>query len=724
MTVQSRRQFLATGAGLVIGLALPMKGRAQSGAAAVMTKDGLPAGTFSPNAFVRIAPDNTVTVMIKHIEFGQGPFTGLSTLVAEELDASWDQMRAESAPANDELYANLFFGLQATGGSTAMANSYTQMRQAGAAARAMLVAAAAEKWDVPAGEIKVEDGVISHADSGQSSSFGDLAEAAAQQSVPVEPALKNPSEFKLIGTDRPKLDTVSKTDGTAMFTMDVYREGMQTVVVRHPDVLGATVASFDDTEALKVKGVEAVRQIPQGIAVYATSTAAALKGRSLLEVEWDTSEAETRSTAQIYEDFSAAATRDGGVVVEETGDSGAAIDGAETVHEVEFRFPYLAHAPMEPLDVVLERKGGNVEMWMGAQFPGVDKGAVAQTLGVEGGDITLNVMLAGGSFGRRAQTTGHIGHEIAEIAKAAGGDGAWKLVWTREDDLMGGYYRPLTVHKMRAGLDADGNIVGWENTVANQSIMLDTFFDDGKSEGKDPTSYEGSTKMPYDLPAMRVNWVRQKSPLPILWWRSVGHTHTGYATEVFLDELLEKAGKDPVQGRLELMKSEAGRDRAVLEKVAEIAGWDGERVKGDRAYGVAVHESFSTYVAQIAEVSDAGGFPKVHKVWVAVDCGVAVNPNVIRAQIEGGVGYGLGSVLFNDLTLLDGGVVAQKNFDTYRMLRIHEMPEVEVAIINSVADPTGVGEPGTPPIGPAVANAWRALTGQAVHHLPFQTAGA
>ncbi|WP_146584589.1 xanthine dehydrogenase family protein molybdopterin-binding subunit [Puniceibacterium confluentis] len=724
MTIQSRRQFLATGAGLVIGLALPIKGRAQSGAAAVLSKDGSAAGTFAPNAFVRVAPDNTVTVMIKHIEFGQGPFTGLATLVAEEMDASWAQMRAESAPANDELYKNLFFGLQATGGSTAMANSYIQMRQAGAAARAMMVAAAAEAWDVPATEISVADGVVTHAQSGQSASFGDLAEAAARQTVPVEPALKNPSEFKLIGTDRPKLDTAAKSDGTAIFTMDVHREGMQTVVVKHPDVVGAAVASFDASAALEVKGVVAVRQIPQGVAVYATSTGAALKGRSLLTVSWDTSMAETRSSDQIYEDFSQAATREGGVVVEETGDSGAAIDAAEIVHEAEFRFPYLAHAPMEPLDAVLELKDGKAEMWMGAQFPGVDKGAVARVLGLDGADVALNVMLAGGSFGRRAQTTAQIGSEIAEIAKAAGSDGAWKLVWTREDDLTGGYYRPLTVHRMRAGLDADGNIVGWENTVANQSIMLDTFFDDGKSEGTDPTSYEGSTKMPYDLPALRVNWVRMESPLSVLWWRSVGHTHTAYATEVFLDELLEKAGKDPVQGRLDLLKSEAGRDRAVLEKVAEIAGWDGERVKGDRAYGLALHESFSTYVAQIVEVSDAGGYPRVHKVWVAVDCGVAVNPNVIRAQVEGAVGYGLGTALFNELTLLEGGVVAQKNFDTYRMLRIHEMPEIEVAIINSVADPTGIGEPGTPPIAPAVANAWRALTGQAVRRLPFKSAGA
>ncbi|MGB3244114.1 MAG: xanthine dehydrogenase family protein molybdopterin-binding subunit [Sulfitobacter sp.] len=720
MTHQTRRKFLATGSGLVIAMTLPTGAKSQSGAAAVLTRDDAGEGSFAPNAFVRIGTDDTVTLICKHIEFGQGPYTGLATLVAEELDANWDQMRAESAPANDTLYKNLFFGLQATGGSTAMANSYTQMRQAGAAARTMLVSAAAEKWEVPSNEITISEGVISHAKSGQSARFGELADAAAAQQVPVEPPLKNPSEFRLIGKDLPKLDTRAKTHGTAIYTMDVFRDEMQTVVVRHPDVVGATVKSFDGVETMKVPGVVAVRQIPQGVAVYATSTGAALKGRGKLTVEWDTSKAETRSSAQIYADFSAAASGEG-VVVEETGDSAAAIAGAAETHSAEYHFPYLAHAPMEPLDAVLEVKDGKAEMWMGAQFPGVDKGAVGQLLGIE--DVTLNVMLAGGSFGRRAQTTPQIGAEIAEIAKAAGGDGAWKLVWTREDDLTGGYYRPLTVHTLRGGLDADGNIVGWENTIVNQSIMLDSFMDQGNSEGKDPTSYEGSTKMPYDLPAIKVNWVRQQSPLSVLWWRSVGHTHTAFATETFLDELLEKGGKDAVQGRLDLIKSDSGRDRAVLEKVAQMAGWDGERVKGDRAYGVALHESFNTYVAQIVEVSDDGGRPRVHKVWVAVDCGVAVNPNVIRAQIEGGIGYGLGTALFNELTLGEGGVVQERNFDDYRMLRISEMPEVEVEIIASDADPTGVGEPGTPPIAPAVANAWRALTGTSVRRLPFTSAG-
>ncbi len=714
----SRRGFLATAsAGLVIGVVLPVRSRAQSGAALAFDPSS-DAATFAPNAFVRVAPDDTVTVMIKHIEFGQGPNTGLSTLVAEELDADWSQMRAESAPANDELYANSLFGLQGTGGSTAMANSYMQMRKAGAAARAMLVDAAAEEWGVPASEITVSKGRIAHAKSGQESGFGALAEKAATMTAPAEPTLKKAADFVLIGTDVPKLDTEAKTTGKAIFTMDVYREGMETVVVAHPHKMGAVVASYDDAAAVKVPGVTAVRQIPQGVAVYARNTAAALKGREALSITWDNSNAETRTSEQMFADFSKAADA-GGRPAQEVGDAQAGIDGAAQVIETEFHFPYLAHAALEPLDAVIEMTDGKAELWMGSQFPSLDKPTLAQTLGIDPSNVAINVMFAGGSFGRRAQPTAHVAAEIGEIAKAAGGNGSWKLLWTREDDMTGGYYRPLTVHKMRGGLDADGNIVGWHDVVVNQSIMAGGPMAGMMKDGMDPTSYEGAIEMPYDLADLKVDWVQQESPVSVLWWRSVGHSHTGYATEVFLDQLLEAGGKDPVQGRLDLLKGDKGRDRAVLEKVAELAGWDGTRVKGDRGYGVALHESFNTYVAQIVEVSDKNGFPKVEKVWCAVDCGVAVNPNVIRAQIEGGAGYGLGSVLFDEVTLGEGGTIKERNFDQYRILRIHEMPQVEVAIIQSDNDPTGIGEPGLPPVGPAVANAWRALTGQVVTKLPF-----
>lgn len=723
MTItQSRRNFLASSLGLVIAVSLPMRGRAQSGAALAFQPDGS-TPTFAPNAFIRVAEDDTVTVIIKHIEFGQGPFTGLSTLVAEEMDADWGQMRAESAPADDEKYKNLLFGLQGTGGSTAMANSYTQMRKAGAAARAMLVQAAAEEWGVDASTISIANGVLTSGSN--TSTFGPLAAKAALLTPPEDPVVKDPKDFVLIGKDRPKLDSKAKSNGTAVFTMDMDLQDMEYVVIRHAPMLGGTVASFDDTEAMKVTGVTAVRQIPQGVAVYATSTYAALSGRNALTVEWDDSAAETRSSAQIMDDFAELATSGEMKNAEENGDIDATLSEAAQVIETEFRFPYLAHAPMEPLDAVIQVKDGSAETWGGFQFPGFDKQAVAGNLGLPVENVKLNVMLAGGSFGRRAQPSAQIGNEIGAIAKAAGRDGAWKLIWTREDDLAGGYYRPMTVHKMRGALDADGNILGWHDVVVNQSIMAGGPMEQMMQDGKDPTSYEGATKMPYDLANLRVDWVRAESAVPVLWWRSVGHTHTGYATEVFLDQLLEAGGKDPVQGRLDLLKDDMGRDRAVLERVAKMAGWDGTKVKGDKGYGVAVHESFGTYVAQVAEVEDRNGFPHVTKVWCAVDCGVAVNPNVIRAQIEGGIGYGLGSVLFNAVTLGEGGVVQEQNFDTYRMIRINEMPAVEVEIIESTMDPTGIGEPGTPPVGPAVANAWRALTGTNVTTLPFMTpAGA
>ncbi len=702
----TRRGFLAAGAGLTISVMLPLgRGRAVAQTA-----------PFAPNAFIRIGTDDTVTVLIKHIEMGQGPYTGLSTLVAEELDADWSQMRAEGAPGNDALYANLAFGAQGTGGSTAIANSYMQMRKAGATARAMLVAAAAAEWGVPVGEITVVKGVVAHAASGKSSGFGALSQAAATMQVPADPPVKDPAQFTLIGTDRPRLDTVSKSNGTALFTLDVYRDGMLTVLVAHAPKFGGVVASYDDTAALAVPGVEMVRQIPSGVAVYAKNTFAAMKGRDALSITWDDQAAETRSSAELYEMLSIAA-KTGGRVVEEEGDL-SALPNAATLHEAEFRFPYLAHAPMETLDAVIEVKSGKAEMWFGSQFPSFDKPTAAAALGIKPEDVTINVLLAGGSFGRRAQGSAHLAAEAGAIAKAAGRDGCFKLVWTREDDIRGGYYRPITVHQMRGGMDAEGKLIGWENTVANQSIMAGTPMAAMMKDGMDTTSYEGAYALPYSIGARRIGWAQAESAVPVLWWRSVGHTHTAFAVEVFLDELLEKAGKDPVQGRLDLLKPESTRERGVIEAVAKLANWQGRSANG-KGYGIAMVKSFGTYVAEVVEVEDRGGFPHVTRVWCAVDCGVAVNPNIIRAQMEGGIGYALGTALFSEITLQPGGTVAQDNFDNYRMLRINEMPVVEVEIIASPADPTGVGEPGVPPLAPAMANAWRALTGSTTYQLPF-----
>ena len=716
-TSNSRRNFLKGGVGLVIGMALPAPARLL---AAEGGQDSMvPA---APNAFVRIAPDNTVTVMSKHIEFGQGPYTGLATLVAEELDADWSQIRVEAAPSDPEIYKNFRFGIQGTGGSSAMANSYLQMRRAGAAARAMLVAAAAGRWGVDEAGIEVSKGVVSHAASGRSATFGELAEAARESAFPKDPKLKPPEDFELIGTDVPKVDSRAKSTGEATFTIDVYRDGMLTVVVAHPPKFGARVARFDAKKAKAVAGVVKVAEIPSGIAVYAKNTYAAIEGRKALDIDWDETGAETRSSEQMFDAFRKAA-KGSGRPVETTGDVDGAIAGAERVLEAEYLFPYLAHAPLEPLDGVIEWRDGKAEVWMGSQLQTVDHNTMAAVLGTEAANIAIHTMFAGGSFGRRAQPGGDFAAEVAQVAKA-GGDGAYKLLWTREDDIQGGFYRPLTVHRLRAGLDAAGRIVGWQNTIANQTIVGGTPFEGFIRDGIDPMAVEGARNMPYAWPANRVAWVPMDSPVSVLWWRSVGHTHTAYATETFLDELLAAGGRDPVEGRLALMKPDFERLAGALEKVAELADWQGPKGSDGRAFGVAVHKSFDSYVATIAEVSDDEGMPKVHRVWCAIDCGVAINPNVIRAQIEGGIGYGLSAAMFNEVTLADGGDIEQQNFDTYRLLRIDEMPAVEVAVIKSGEAPTGVGEPGLPPLAPAVANAYRVLTGATPRRLPFSRLNA
>ncbi len=714
----SRRAFLAGASGLLISVALPVKSRAQSGAESILGGAGDNKAVFAPNAFIRVSPDNLVTVLIKHIEFGQGPWTGLATLVADEMNADWTQIRAEHAPSNAELYANAAFGVQGTGGSTAMAVSYDLMRKAGAAAKAMLVSAAAESWGVPASSITVAKGRITHAASNRSASFGEFAEAAASQTPPSEPVLKTPDQFIYIGKDVPKLDTGSKSTGEAIFSLDVYREGMLTVVAAHPRKFGATPASFDAKKALAIAGVEDVKKVGDGVAVFARNTFAALMGRKALEVKWDESAAETRSSDAIA-DERIQLVREHGAIAGEHGDIDAALSGAATTLDAEYVFPYLAHAPMEPLDAVIERGAdGGVDVWMGSQIQTGDHMTIAQVCGLEPTMVRLNTMLAGGSFGRRAQPMSQFAAEVAQTFMAAGGQTPIKLVWTREDDIQGGFYRPLTVHRIRGGLDADGQITGWEQVVAAQSFLAGSAFEGLIQNGVDSSMVEGAAELPYNVPNFKMSAHIINNPVTTLWWRSVGHTHTGYAVETFIDELLEKGGKDAVDGRLALMDDKQTRLAATLRKAAEMAGW-GRAAPAGHAFGVASVESFRSYVSQIAEVSIENGTPRVHNVWCAVDCGVAVNPEIIRAQMEGGIGYGLGAILYNELTLDEGGAVTQSNFHDYRSLRISEMPNVDVEIIPSSAPPTGVGEPGVPPIGPAVANAVRKLTGKTPRRLPM-----
>jgi isoquinoline 1-oxidoreductase beta subunit len=697
----SRRAVLKGGGGLVIGLYLPF------GKSFAQTTRAAPEINFTPNAFIRIGTDDTVTVLCKHIEFGQGPFTGMATLVAEELDADWARMRAEHAPSNPVLYKNLLFGVQGTGGSSAIANSYEQMRKAGAAARAMLVDAAAAEWHVPASEITVDRGVIRHA-SGREGRFGAFADKANQFPVPTDPKLKDPAAFKLIGREGAvqRLDSAAKSNGTAQYTMDISEPDMLTVVVARAPRFGGTVASFDATAAKAVAGVVDVKQLPTGVAVYAKGFWPAKTARDLLKITWDESKAEKRGTQQILADYRSLSMTPGKTVTQH-GDADAEFVKGGRVVEAEFVFPYLAHAAMEPLNGFIKWDGERASARYGSQFPTSDHATIAKVLGIGMEKVQLQTILAGGSFGRRAQQTVHVAAELAEVAKAIGPGKAVKVVWTREDDMRGGYYRPFGVHRMR-GVVRDGKIEAWTDTIVGQSIMKGSPFEAmTMKEGLDSTVYEGSNEIPYEIANFKCDLHQVEVGVPVLWWRSVGHSHTGYAVEAFVDELLEAAGQDAVEGRLAIM-TKSPRHAGVLKAVAERAGWKGSTVENGRARGVAVVESFGTYVAHIVELSQGDDGPRVHKVWCAVDCGIAVNPDIIRAQMEGGIGFGLGHALYAEIPLDEGRPVSG-NFDTYRSLRINEMPEIDVTIVASAEKPSGVGEPGVPPTGPAVANAMARL---------------
>jgi isoquinoline 1-oxidoreductase beta subunit len=723
-----RRSFLkgtaAVGAGLIIGFQMGcgpgQKQPAQPAPGPTPPEQG---GAFAPNAFLRIGPDGSVTVISKHIEFGQGTYTGLATILAEELDADWSKVRVESSPADASRYGNTAFGgMQGTGGSNAMANSWQQLREAGATGRALLVAAAAATWNVPAGEITVQRGVVMHAASQRSAGFGELVEKAATLPMPGNVKLKDPKEFTLIGTDVPRVDVTSKTDGSAMFTLDVYLPDMLTAVVARSPRFGGKVARFDATAAKAVNGVVDVVQIHTGVAVVARSFWAAKKGRDALQIEWDDSAAETRSSSEMWQELRELAKQPGTVAAKK-GDAAKGIASAKKVVEAEFEFPFLAHATMEPLDCVAQLEGSGAEarckLWLGSQIQTVDQMAVAHALGIGPDKVTIDTLLAGGSFGRRGTFDGQVPVECALIAKALGTKAPVKLVWTREDDIRGGLYRPMFLHRMRAGLDDKGNITGWEHRLVGPSIFAGTALEKMiVRDGVDGTSVEGAAPPHYDLPNLHVDVHNAKRGVPVHPWRSVGSTHTAFAVEVFLDQIAAAIGRDPVELRRALLANHP-RHLAVLELVVEKAGWTSPLPRG-KARGLAIHESFNTVVAQVAEVSlGANGMPKVERVVAAVDCGVAINPDNIRAQVEGGLGFGLGAALHNEI-VIENGVPVQSNFHDYRPLRIHEMPAVEVHIVPSGNAPTGIGEPGLPPVAPAVANAYFRLTGKKLHRLPFR----
>ena len=707
----SRRDFLKTSAsaagGLVVAFIIPGAGRRAFAQAAPASK--LP----PPNAFLRIGSDDTVTVLLAHSEMGQGIWTTLPMLIAEELDADWSRIRVEHAPAAP-VYAHAVFGIQMTGGSSSTWSEFDRYRQAGALARALLVAAAATHFGVKASAIRTENG---EAIAGtRRVRYGALADAAAKLKAPTSVKLKDPKDWKIIGKTTRRLDTPEKITGRAQFGMDVQFPGLLTAVVARSPVFGGTVKSFDATKTRAVPGVRNVVQVPSGIAVIADHFWAAKLGRDALVVEWDHGPNAALDSVALREHFRSLAATPGAVAAH-AGDAAAALTRAPNVIEAEYAVPYLAHAPMEPENCTVRITADKCEIWTGTQFQTMDQGAAARITGLKPEQVEIHTTFLGGGFGRRATTSSDFVTEALHVAKAA--NAPVKTVWTREDDVRGGYYRSAFVHRARVALGADGLPAAWHHTVVGQSILIGTPFEAMLvKNGIDGTSVEGVSDSPYikRIADHRVDVHSPKTGIPVLWWRSVGHSHTGFVMESLIDELAHAAGKDPVEYRRLLLKDEP-RHLGVLNAVVEKSGW-GSALPPGRARGVAVHDSFGSFAAQVAEVSVESGRIRVHRVVCAIDCGTAVNPGAVAAQMESGIAFGLSAALHSALHFKDGQV-QESNFHDYEVLRMNEMPHVETHIVNSGEKMGGVGEVGVPPIAPAVANAVAALTGQRLRELPL-----
>src|SRR5713226_5382774 len=711
-----RREFLKTsaaiGGGLWIATYVPgLAARSVSNAPANAT-------VFAPNAFVRIAPDESVTVIVNHSEMGQGIYTSLPMLLNDELEADWSKIKVEAAPV-DAAYNHTVFGLQMTGGSTTTPSEWERFRKMGAMARLMIIDAAAQKWGVSASECRVEKGVVIHTVSARKATYGSLVEAASQLKPPATIPLKDPKQFTLVGKPTRRLDTPSKINGTAQFGLDVRVPGMLFALVARPPAFGGKVSSFDAVEALKIPGVKAIEQIPSGVAVVADRFWSAKLGREKLKISWDDGANANLSTTQMLADFSKLSASPG-TIAKKTGDPAAALAGAAKTIAAEYDVPYLAHAMMEPLNCVVDLRSDGCEIWTGTQFETVDRANAAQVAGLPPEKVKINTTLLGGGFGRRANPVSDFVVEAVHVAKIA--KAPVKVVWTREDDLAGGWYRPMWHDRFVAGLDAAGNPIAWTHTIVGQSITAGTPFAPYtiNKEGVDSTSVEGAADILYGIPNLQVDLHSPKIGVPVQWWRSVGHSHTGCSVEGLFDEVAHAGGKDPFELRRKLLANQP-RMLAVLELAAEKAGWGKPLVKG-RGRGIATHFSFETYVAQVIEASvEKNGNVKVHRVVCAVDCGRVINPDIVKAQMEGGIIFGLTAALKTEITL-ENGRVQQKNFHDYQMLRMFESPVIEVHIVPSDVSPTGVGEPSVPPVAPALTNAIFAATGKRVRSLPIRNA--
>ncbi|MER8440564.1 xanthine dehydrogenase family protein molybdopterin-binding subunit [Mesorhizobium sp. M1312] len=715
-----RRSFLKlTGAlGLTIGV-FPRLAAVQSTRAAETASSLKP--TEQPAAFVQIAPNGEVTVTVNRLEFGQGVHTALPMILAEELDADWTLVRSRLG-TNDAAYADPLFGIHLTGGSNTIKNSFTQYRELGARARAMLLGAAAARWNVDVSILRTEAGVVLGPE-GRRLGYGELADVAMEQPVPGQVTLKDPKDFRIIGRPTGRLDARAKSSGQQDFGIDFRLPGQLTAIVARPPVFGARIASLEDSAARAVKGVKAVLRVPldrgaEGVAVVADGYWQASQGRDALKVEWDTSAVDKVDSEQQLAQYREMATRPG---PRQFDSDMAQLEMAPLKLEAEFVFPYLAHAAMEPLNCTVRLSDGRAEIWMGSQSAGLDAGAAATTLGLKPEQVVVNVQMSGGGFGRRFSSTYDTvieACEIAKAAKAAGLNAPIRTLWSREDDMRGGYYRPMHLHRARIGFDKEGNVLAWDHSIVGQSILTGTVFEQFMvKNGIDAATTEGM-RSPYQLP-MRLTVHHPDVNVPVLWWRSVGSTHTAFVMETLLDDIARATDQDPVAYRMRLFGDQHTRHREALQLAVDKSGYGKTQLPEGRAWGVAVHESFSSVVAYVVEASVADGQPKLHRVTAGVHCNLAVNPRTVEAQVQGAAIMGLSMCLAGSAITLKDGVVEQSNFSDYTVARMTDVPEFDIHIVPSAEPPTGMGEPGLPPLAPAFANAIARLTGKPLRQLPF-----
>ena len=715
----ARRRFLKIvgASGLAIG-AFPHMLLAQeaNGVAASALKPGQ-----QPSAFVHIAPSGEVTVTINRLEFGQGVQTGLPMILAEELDADWSLVRSGNG-SNDIAYQDPIFGMHLTGGSTSIKNSYTQYRELGARARAMLISAAAERWNVDAASLRTQEGTVLGPD-GRKASYGELAEAAMALPVPEKVTLKDPKDFRIIGKATTRIDAKAKSSGKQDFGIDMNLPGQLTAVVAHPPVFGGKLASMDDAAARAVKGVRAVLRVAvdrggEGVAVIADGYWQARQGRDALKLQWDTSSVEKVDSEKQLVQYRDLADKPGPRQFE--ADMSPLASAAHKL-EAEFVFPYLAHAPMEPLNCTVQATEQGAQLWVGTQMPGFDAVAAARVLGLKPEQIQVHVQTAGGGFGRRGVGTSDfvvLACEVAKAAKTAGLDVPIRTLWSREDDIKGGYYRPMHLHRARIGFDDKGNVLAWEHALVGQSIVAGTPLESMIKNGIDSTATEGM-RDPYPIP-MQLTVHHPKVNVPVLWWRSVGSTHTAFVMETLIDDIARATKQDPVAYRMALFGDKSPRHKAALQLAVERSGYGKNTLPEGRAWGVAVHESFSSVVAYVVEASVQDGKPVLHRATVGVHCNLAVNPRSVEAQVQGAAIMGLSMCLPGAAITLKDGVVQQSNFGDYSVPRITSAPEISVHIVPSAEPPTGMGEPGLPPLAPAFANAIASITGKPLRTLPFK----